>query len=145
MAKPVVALNPQLFQHMNFQKKEDYYKVYMHINRNVLAEYQKMKKLSKSVKRDQRLSEFTWKVYKPLSANAERNQDLSLTPRKRKFKSDLAKKKQQLSKSKKLLLEKSKDLKNMKNRLEIRQAYLILLEKEKGKEHSKVTKPKSEC
>ena len=117
----------------------------MHINRNVLAEYHKMKKLSKSVKRDQRLSEFTWKVYKPLSTNAERNQDLSLTPRKRKFKSDLAVKKQQLSKSKKLLLEKSKDLKNMKNQQEIRQAYLILLEKEKGKEHSKVTKPKSEC
>ena len=75
IAKPVVALNPQLFQHMNFQKEEDYYKVYMHINRNVLVEYQNMKKLSKSVKRDQRLSEFTWKVYKPLSTNAERNQD----------------------------------------------------------------------
>ena len=70
------------------------------------------------------------KVYKLPSANAERNQDLSLTPRKRKFKSDLADKKQQLSKSKKLLLEKSEDLENMKNQLEIRQASMELLEKE---------------
>ena len=62
------------------------------------------------------------KVYKTPSTNAERSQDLSLTPQKRKFKSDLAEKKQQLSKSKKLLLEKSKDLENMKNKLEIRQA-----------------------
>ena len=47
-AKAVVALNPQLFQHMNFQKEKDYYKVYMHIKRNVLAEYQKVKRLNKS-------------------------------------------------------------------------------------------------
>ena len=38
MAKAVAALNPQLFQHMNFQEEKDYYKVYMHINRNVFAE-----------------------------------------------------------------------------------------------------------
>ena len=55
MAKAVVALNPQLFRHMNFEKEKHYYKVYMHINRNVLAEYQKMKKLNKSEERDQRL------------------------------------------------------------------------------------------
>ena len=47
-AKAVVALNPLLFQHMNFQKEKDYYKVYMHIKRNVLAEYQKVKRLNKS-------------------------------------------------------------------------------------------------
>ena len=72
--------------------------------------------------RDQRQSEFMQKVYKPLSTIAERGQDLSLTPRKHKFKPNLAEKKQQLSKSKKLLLEKSKDLENMKNQLEIRLA-----------------------
>ena len=44
MAKAVEALHPQLFEHMNFQKEKNYYKVYMHINRNVLAEYQKIKK-----------------------------------------------------------------------------------------------------
>ena len=45
MAKAVLALNPHLFEHMNFQKKKkNYYKVYMHIYRNVLAEYQKIKK-----------------------------------------------------------------------------------------------------
>ena len=49
----VAALNPQLFQHMNFQKEKDYYKVYMHINRNVFAEYQKMKKLNESEESDQ--------------------------------------------------------------------------------------------
>ena len=129
MAKAVVALNPQLFQHMNFQKQKDYYKIYMHINRNVLAEYQKMKKLNKSEERDQLLSEFMQKVYKPPSTNAERSQDLSLTPRKHKFKTDLAEKKQQLNKSKKLLLEKSKDLENMKNQLEITQASVKFLEK----------------
>ena len=53
MAKAVAALNPQLFQHMNFQKEKDYYKVYMHINRNVFAEYQKMKKLNESEESDQ--------------------------------------------------------------------------------------------
>ena len=143
MAKAVVALNPQLFQHMNFRKEKDYYKVYMHINRNVLTEYQKMKKLNKSEERDQRLTEFMRKVYKPPSTNAERSQDLSVTPRKRKFKADLAEKKQQLSKSKKLLLEKSKDLENTKNQLEIRQASVELLEKRKAKRA--FTKPKSDC
>ena len=64
-AKAIVALNPQLFQHRNFQKEKDYYKVYMHINRNVLAQHQKMKRLNKSEKRDQLLSEFIQKVYKP--------------------------------------------------------------------------------
>ena len=44
IAKAVLALNPHLFEHMNFQKIKDYYKVYMHIYRNVLAEYQKIKK-----------------------------------------------------------------------------------------------------
>ena len=52
MAKAVVALNPQLFQHMNFQKKKDCCKVYMHINSNVLTEYQKMKKLKNSELRE---------------------------------------------------------------------------------------------
>ena len=85
MAKAVVALNPQLFQHMNFQKEKDYYNIYMHINQNVLADYQKMKELNKSEERDQLLSEFMWKVYKPPSTNAERSQDLSLTPWKFKF------------------------------------------------------------
>ena len=66
-----------------------------------------MKKLNKNEEKYQLLSEFMWKVYKPASTNAERSQDLSLTPRKRKFKSDLAEKKQQLSRSKKLLSEKS--------------------------------------
>ena len=108
-AKAVVALNPQLFQHMNFQKEKDYYKIYMHVNRNVLAKYEKMKRLNKSEKRDRLLSEFMQKVYKPPSTIGERSQDFNLTPRKRKFKSNLAEKKQELSKSKRLLLEKSKD------------------------------------
>ena len=51
MAKAVVALNPHLFQHMNFQKEKDYDKIYMHINHNVLTGYQKMKKLNKSEER----------------------------------------------------------------------------------------------
>ena len=67
------------------------------------------------------------KVYKTPSTNAERRQDQR--------KSNLAEKKQQLSKSKKLLLEKSKDLENMKNQLEIRQASVEVLEKENKKEH----------
>ena len=75
-----------------------------------------MKKLKKSEQRDQRQSEFMQKVYKVPSTNAERDQELSLTPWKHKFKANLPEKKQQLSKSKKLLLEKSKDLENMKNR-----------------------------
>ena len=79
--------------------------------------------------RDQLLSEFMQKVYKLPSTNVERSQDLSLTPRKHKFKTDLAEKKQQLNKSKKLLLEKSKDLENMKNQLEITQASVKFLEK----------------
>ena len=66
---------------MNFQKEKDYYK-YLHINRSVLAEYQKMKNLNNSEDRDQRLSEFKWKVYKSPLTNAEGSQDLSLTPRK---------------------------------------------------------------
>ena len=41
MAKAVVALNPQFFQHINLQKEKDYYKIYMHVNRNNLAEYEK--------------------------------------------------------------------------------------------------------
>ena len=75
-----------------------------------------MKKLKKSEQRDQRQFEFMQKVYKAPSTNAERDQELSLTPWKHKFKANLPEKKQQLSKSKKLLLEKSKDLENMKNR-----------------------------
>ena len=94
MAKAVVALNPQLSQHINLQKEKDYYKIYMHVNRNVLAKYDKMKRLNKREQRDQRLSKFMRKVYKPPSTNAERSQDLSLTPRKHKFKSNLAEKKQ---------------------------------------------------
>ena len=62
MAKPVVELNPQLFQHINFQKKKDFSKIFLHINRNVLAEYENMKKLSKSEQRDQFLSEFMREV-----------------------------------------------------------------------------------
>ena len=136
MAKAVVALNPQLFQHMIFRKEKDYYEIYMHIHGNVLAEHEKIKKLNKSEEIDQ-LSELIrcGKVYKPPSTNAERSQYLSLTPRKRKFKSDLEEKKQYLSKSKKLLLEKSKDLENMKKQLEIRQTSVELQEKEKEKEH----------
>ena len=72
----------------------------MHINRNVLAEYVKIKKLNKSEQRNQHQSEFMGKVYKPPSTNAERGQDLSLTPRKHKFKPNLGDEKQQLSKSK---------------------------------------------
>ena len=34
MAKAVVSLNTQIFEHMNFQIEKDCYKVYMHINRN---------------------------------------------------------------------------------------------------------------
>ena len=85
MAKAVAALNPQLFQHMNFQEEKDYYKVYMHINRNVFAEYQKMKKLNESEESDN-VSEFTWKAHKPPSTNAETSQDSRLTPWKHKFK-----------------------------------------------------------
>ena len=39
MAKAVVSFNLQLIQHMNFQKKKDYYEVYMHINGNILVEH----------------------------------------------------------------------------------------------------------
>ena len=56
MAKAVVALNSQLFQYMKFQKEKDYYKVCMHINRNVLAKYEKMKKLNKSEERERSTS-----------------------------------------------------------------------------------------
>ena len=41
IGKAVVALNPQRFQHMNFRKEKDCYKIYMHINQNILAEYQR--------------------------------------------------------------------------------------------------------
>ena len=75
MAKAEVALNPQLIQHMNFQKEKDYYKIYMYINRNVLAQYQKMKKLNEREERGQLLSEFMRKVHKLPSTNAERSQD----------------------------------------------------------------------
>ena len=44
-----------------------------------------MKELNKSEERDQLLSEFMRKLYKPPSTNAERSQDLSLTPWKCKF------------------------------------------------------------
>ena len=63
-----------------------------------MAECHKMKKLDKSedrerikvkTERDQRLSEFMCRVYRPRSTNAERSQDLSLIQWKRKFKSDL--------------------------------------------------------
>ena len=108
----------------------------MHINRNVLAEYEKIKKLKKTAEKNQVLSEFMWKVYKPPSTKAERSQEVTLSPRKRKLKSDLAEKKQQLGKTKKMLLEKSTDLENMKNQLVARQASVELLEKEKEKEHS---------
>ena len=47
-----MALNAQLFQHMSFQKEKDYYKIYMHINWNVLADYQKMEELNKSEERE---------------------------------------------------------------------------------------------
>ena len=56
MAQVVVALNPQLFQHMNFQEEKNYHKVYMHINRNILAEHQKMKKLNKSAEREREIN-----------------------------------------------------------------------------------------
>ena len=102
-----------------------------------------MKKLNKSEERGQRLSEFLWMVYKPQSINAERSQDLSLTTWKHKFKSDLAEKKQQLSKSKKLLLKKSKDPENMKNQLEIRQASVELLKKSKKKSKKSIHKTKT--
>ena len=67
MAKAVVALNPQLFQHMNFQKEKDYYKVYMHINRNVFAEYQKMKKLNESEESDQRVRIYVEGLQTPIN------------------------------------------------------------------------------
>ena len=67
MAKAVVALNPQLFQHMNFQKEKDYYKVYMHINRNAFAEYQKMKKLNESEESDQRVRIYVEGLQTPIN------------------------------------------------------------------------------
>ena len=75
MAKAVVALNLQLFEHMRFQLEKDYYKVYIHINRNVLAEYEKIKRLKKTAEKDQVLSEFMWKLYKPPSTKPERSQE----------------------------------------------------------------------
>ena len=67
MAKAVAALNPQLFQHMNFQEEKDYYKVYMHINRNVFAEYQKMKKLNESEESDQRVRIYVEGLQTPIN------------------------------------------------------------------------------
>ena len=107
------------------------------MQKNPKDEYQKIKKLKKAVERDQVLSEFMWKVYKPPSTKPETSQEGTLTPRKRKFKSDLAEKKQQIGKTKKMLLEKSKDLENMKNQPGTRQASVELLEKGKEKEQSK--------
>ena len=107
------------------------------MQKNPKDEYQKIKKLKKAVERHQVLSKFMWKVYKPLSAKPETSQEVTLTPRKRKFKSNLAEEKQQLSKTKKTLLEKSKDLENMKNQPGTRQASVELLEKGKEKKQSK--------
>ena len=70
------------------------------------------------------------------STKTERSQEVTLTPCKPKFKSDLAEKKQRLCKTKKILLEQSKDLENMKNQLVTRQASVESLEKEMEKEHS---------
>ena len=78
-----------------------------------------------------------WKVYKPPSTKTEQSLEVTLTPRKRKFKADVAEKKQQFSKPKKVLLEKSKNLENMKNQLVMRQVSVELLEKEKQREHSR--------
>ena len=82
----------------------------MHINRNVLAEYQKIKKLKKTEERDQLLPEFMGKVYKHPSTNSDRSQDVavSLTLSKCNFKSDLAEKQQQLSKTRKCYYKKVK-------------------------------------
>ena len=71
------------------------------------------------------------------STKTERSQEVTLTPTpKSKFKSDLAEKKQRLSKTNKILLEQSKHLENMKNQLVTRQASVELLEKEMEKECS---------
>ena len=70
------------------------------------------------------------------STKTERSQEVTLTPCKPKFTSDLAEKKQRLCKTKKILLEQSKDLENMKNQLVTRQASVESLEKEMEKEHS---------
>ena len=78
----------------------------MHINRNVLAEYSKIKNLKKTEERDQVLSDFMWKVCQLPSTKPERSQEVTLTPRKGKFKLDLAEKKQQLSKTKKNVIRK---------------------------------------
>ena len=91
---------------MNFQTEKDYYKIYMHINRNVLAEYSKIKNLKKTEERDQVLSDFMWKVCQLQSTKSERSQEVTLTLRKGKFKLDLAEKKQQLSKTKKNVIRK---------------------------------------
>ena len=70
------------------------------------------------------------------STKTERSQEVTLTPRKPKFKSDLAEKKQRLCKTNKILLEQSKHLENMKNQLVTRQASVESLEKEMEKEYS---------
>ena len=114
----------------------------MHINRNVLAEYPKIKNLKKTEERDQVVSDVMWKVCKPPSTKPERSQEVTLAPRKGKFKLDLAEKKHQLSKTKKMLLEKSKDLENMKNQLGLAQTgFCGIVRKRKGKRA--IIKPKS--
>ena len=70
------------------------------------------------------------------STKTERSQEVTLTPHKPKFKSDLAEKKQRLCKTNKILLEQSKHLENMKNQLVTRQASVESLEKEMEKEYS---------
>ena len=70
------------------------------------------------------------------STKTERSQEVTLTPRKPKFKSYLEDKKQRLCKTNKILLEQSKHLENMKNQLVTRQASVESLEKEMEKEYS---------
>ena len=70
------------------------------------------------------------------STKTERSQEVTLTPHKPKFKSDLAEKKQRLCKTNKILFEQSKHLENMKNQLVTRQASVESLEKEMEKEYS---------
>ena len=58
----IIGINPQLLQHMSIQKEKYYQKVYMHFNRNVLVDYQKIK-VKKTEETDMALlSEFISKV-----------------------------------------------------------------------------------
>ena len=109
----------------------------MHIYRNVLAEYQKIKKAKENWgKRSGAVRIYVEGLQIP-STKTERSQEVTLTPTpKSKFKSDLAEKKQRLSKTNKILLEQSKHLENMKNQLVTRQASVESLEKEMEKEYS---------